>query len=389
MKAKQIYLLLSLLVLTTVPFIVSASQYRWKSKEQSKLVDNQKQNRMFTIQDTGRQSITFILGDDEKGAKPYYSLAFDYYRTDKFARTENINNTCRSLSEVRDYLRDNPPGNGRPWGLIHLVSHGNEWYGLSVPVEPGSKRSSTDRLDEFVNEGKFESLSDQLIDDSTEIFLHGCGLGNDQELLQVVSKAFGGKGKRPLVTASKLKEYYFSMGHPNQQKRIQLYYAQTWKIYYQFKSRPDNETLKQEFAQRYPEEKVDWEEALKYTNPAVPSDVFHYEVNIPVYYTVKYASKDSLPDLSSDEKKLKFIKSQKKFAGLIGKSKIPFEKFTWTTKRIYVTDDKNKKQPAISITGWCTVLCVVKPLIMENQNSGWTSRPYYPAKTDTTYFGIS
>lgn len=383
MVSKLIYRSLPILVLVAMAVIIFLNNDKGNKMNNSKLSNNS------DLINSQRESITFILDEDEKGAKPYYSLAFDYYKTDKHARTENIVSSCRSLSEVRDYLKDNPPGNGRPWGLVNLVTHGNEWYGMHVPVKPGSKRSSAERLTEYVDSGKFESLSDYIIDDSTEIFLHGCGLGVDQELLKIVAKAFGGKGKRPMVVASKLKEYYFSVRTSNNVMKTQLYYANTWKVYYPFKKRPDNETLKQELIKLYPSEKLNWDDALKYTSPAVPSDVFHYEVNVPVYYSVKYNSMDSIPDLSSDDKKIKFIKSQKKFAGLIGKSKIPFEKFQWTTRRIYVKDEKNNKKPAISITGWCTVLCIVEPLIIEKNSSSLYTNPFFPAKTDTTYFGIN
>jgi len=388
MKAKRIYRILAVIALITVPMVFSLSRADKNIAEQNNSKMNNNQSKSFFAEDSNRESITFILGEDQKDSKPYYSLAFDYYKTDKFARTEYIVNSCRSLSEVRDYLRDNPPGNGQPWGLINLVSHGNEWYGMSVSVTPESKRSSTERITEFVNTGKFAALSDSLVDDSTEIFLHGCGLGNDKGLLKIVAKAFGGKGKRPIVRASKLKEYYSSVRNADAILTSQLFYAKTWSVYYKMKERPDDEMLTQEFLKLFPNEKINWSAALTHTNPVTPGDVFHYTINVPVYYMKQYKSVDSLPDLSTEEKKISWINSQKVLNDIIAKSKIPVDKFKWTTKKIYIEDENKKKKPAISVTGWCTVLCVVKPLITEKNSATCDATPYLPSKSDTIYFGI-
>lgn len=345
------------------------------------------QNEDTVLRNNGRMSITFILGEDKKESKPYYALAFDYYKSDKIARTEYIIDTCRSLKSVRDYLNDNPPANGRPWGLINLVSHGNEWYGMSVPVAPNSKRSTTERIEEYINNGKFTPVTDSLVDDSTEVFLHGCGLGNDSDLLKIISKAFGGNDKRPVVTASKLKEYYFSIRNSDRVLKSQLYYAKTWEVYYKFKNKPGDNELISEFQKKYPSDTVNWSAAIKNTDPSTPGDMFYYTINVPVYYMKQYNSADSLPILSTEEKKIKWINSQKTLMDIIRKSKIPVEKFKWTTQKIYVADEKGKNKPAIHVTGWCTVLCVVKPLIANNMAANKTT-PFCPVKTDTTYFGM-
>jgi len=335
-----------------------------------------------------RESITFILGEDKKGSTPYYSLAFDYYTSDKSTHTEKIITTCRSLTEVRDYLRQNPPANGLPWGLVNLVSHGNEWFGMSVPVAPGSKRSSTERITEYVNTGKFASLSDSLIDDSTEIYLHGCGLGKDHDLLKIIAKAFGGTGKRPVVRASKLKEYYSSLHNGEKVLKSQLYFAKTWNVYYKYKCRPDDSLLRKEFRELYPNDSIDWDAALSHTNSLIPGDVFHYTINVPVYYTAQYSSPDSLPDLSNEKKKIKWISGQKTLTDIIAKSKIPVEKFKWSTQKVFIADEKNIKKPAINVSGMCTVLCIVKPLLQEKSILADKDKPYFPAKSDTAYFGI-
>ena len=156
MKTKRVYRIVIVLAIIAVSLIFFLSRNGRSSQAQSENKKNMESNSKPVYSgNSKRQNITFILGEDKKESTPYYSLALDYYSNDKFARTEYINNSCRSLSEVRDYLRNNPPGNGLPWGIVNLISHGNEWYGMSVPVAPGSKRSSTERITEYVNDGKF------------------------------------------------------------------------------------------------------------------------------------------------------------------------------------------------------------------------------------------
>ncbi len=142
-----------------------------------------------------------------------------------------------------------------------------------------------------------------MIDDSTEIFLHGCGPGNDHELLKIVSKAFGGNDKRPVVTASKLKEYYSSIRNSDKVLKNQLFYAETWDVYYKFKNKPGNKELKQEFEKLYPNVTINWDNALSRTSPVAPRGVYYYTINVPVFYMKQYDTGDSLPDLSTEEKK--------------------------------------------------------------------------------------
>src|SRR5690606_41566138 len=51
--------------------------------------------------------------------------------------------------------------------------------GLSVRISPGvAGRSTTDRINEAVDARVFEPYNDSVVDCETEIFLHGCGLGD-------------------------------------------------------------------------------------------------------------------------------------------------------------------------------------------------------------------
>lgn len=346
-------------------------------------IRNVKQNAYpkFEKKDSTRQNITFILGEDRPGGTPYYSLAVRYYTTNENAKTEFIITHCKSLLEVRNYLAFNPPTNGNPWGIVNLISHGNEWSGMSVPIAPDAKRSSSKRIHEYISEGKFPCVSDEILDNSSELFLHGCGLGNDQELLLAIADAFGGDGEKPNVIASRLKEYYFQNGSDNS---IQLYYAQTWSTSYKFKKRPEFNLLVDEFKQTFSNESINWNDALKYANPISPTDVFHYTINVPVYYDAIYDLESGHPNISTQDEVVKFVKKQNGLKELVQKSNLLIDRFIWNSQRIYIKDELGKSKPAIKLNGWTTVISVVKPLYKQNDNK---IEPYYPTKHDTTYFG--
>jgi len=88
-----------------------------------------------------RSSITFILGKDEPGRNPYYKLADQYYRMSSSDKTEYVVDNLNNLLDVRNYLTRHRPSDGRPWGLINLVSHGNEFIDLAFYISRTGKMS--------------------------------------------------------------------------------------------------------------------------------------------------------------------------------------------------------------------------------------------------------
>ncbi|MBO7576802.1 MAG: hypothetical protein J6T03_04970, partial [Bacteroidales bacterium] len=112
-----------------------------------------------TVADTAvalpRTSVTFIMGRDLSAYNPYYSLANQYYRLNPDDRTEFVVDSLTSLSQVFGWLSDNPSPDGRPYGLVNIVSHGNEFVDLQMTVTPGGPRTSVQSLR--------QALSDSLL----------------------------------------------------------------------------------------------------------------------------------------------------------------------------------------------------------------------------------
>jgi len=309
-----------------------------------------------------RESITFILGEDRDTENLYYTKAYDYYCYNPEGRTDQIVTDCRSLLEVRDFLMTNPPSKGEPWGLINLVSHGNQWVGLSVPVVPGARRTTADQLIDLIKDDVFKELPDSIIDSDSEINIRACGVGNDSELLKAVSLAFGGVINKPQTKASMCFEYYTSERSNGIVTGSSRCEAQTWFTCYKKGYRPDDRILLRRLKNLYPNANIKWKDALSRESPRWTGDIYHYTFEVPVLWVVKYEDNDTLPDISTNDMKIKWVREQTDLMRTLKKIKIEPEKFNWWFRKIYCKNEDGTRSPAIWAKGYCTILCVLKPL---------------------------
>lgn len=319
---------------------------------------------------TARENITFILGEDREADNPYYDEATNYYRYNEKGKTEHVITSCRSLLEVRNYLAKNAPSNNQPWGLVNLVSHGNQWLGLSVRVVPEGKRSTPENIMESIDNSTFKPLPSYILDEESILYVHGCGIGNNPEILKSIGKAFGGKDTLPKVQASVLFEYYSSIKYNEVVIESQRYFAKVWHTNYKKGYRPENTVLSRRLKQEYPESTIDWQDALSREQPRWDGDIYHYTFEIPVKWVFPYPDKDSLPDLSSHPKQLEWIRYQDEIMETLKKIEIPEEKFNWWFRNVYVANEDGSRSPAIWLKGYSTILCVIQPVIEdENDNN--------------------
>lgn len=331
-----------------------------------------------------RENITFILGEDNNIDNPYYRKAEKYYKTNPGNRTEYVITSCRSLVEVRNYLAGNAPSNGLPWGRIHLVSHGNRWQGLGVPVTPQSGRSTAERIKQASDEGLLTEIDDKLLDDKSQIFIHGCGIGNNTGLLKNMANAFGGSGEQPGIIASRLFEIY-SSGKDGISNR---FFAKQWFAFYKTGYRPGDIRLARQLKKRYPGDSINWRDALSRTAPEGNGEVYHITFNIPVKWIVVYPYRDSVPDISTAKQKKNWIQGQTKLTQAIAEIGIPPGMFHWRFRNIRLRAKNGAFIPAIRAKGYCTVLCVLKPLVSGNHKGNTHCLPFKPDENDTAYFGI-
>ncbi len=333
-----------------------------------------------------RESITFILGDDASD-NTFYQEAARYYTVNNDDRTEYVVGICRSLKEVRNYLCAHPPTNNLPWGQINLVTHGNQWLGLSVRVLPGKYRSTVGNMEMVMRQGLFSPLPDNVIDSFSEINVHGCGVGHNKLLLDAIGKVFCSNTHKPLVRASLFFENYSSANYAGNISESNRYFTKAFFAYYKKGYRLGDIKLSRQLSQRYPDADIYWRDVLKRTKPRWPGDSFHYTFNVPVKWIVIYENKESIPDISSDEKKQQWLQEQDDLMSVIESTEIPMEKFSWNIKPIKYELDNGQLTPAIRAKGYTTILCILCPIVSE-QESLISEKPFVPELNDTNYYYV-
>ncbi|MCX6256604.1 MAG: hypothetical protein NTW49_01675 [Bacteroidia bacterium] len=332
-----------------------------------------------------RTSVTFILGKDVGVSNPYYSLANLYYRMSVEDKTEIVIDTIFSLLGVRNYLEKNPPKDGRPWGLINLVSHGNEFIDLSVNVYPDGPRSSAESMMKSIKDSIFKPLSKNIVDPQTLIYLHGCAVGQNKELLKSIGLAFGGYVNPIQVKASKLFEYYsFSSGNNNPQM-IRHYFARVWYAYYNYDSIPDETRLVSQLCSAYPFDYENWHEAVGRQYQTNPSEIYHITFCVPVIWEDFYERKESLPVLNSKPKQAIWFSKNFDFKKLIKKTGVPMNYFNIRYYTATYQSDSTVYY-SLKVKARAGVMCLIKPLINKVDNSLMIYEPYLPDQNDTDYF---
>jgi len=358
-------------------------------KKQGTVASQPKHEKVIVALDTmPRTSITFILGKDDNSRNPYYSLANIYYRINKTDKTEVVIDTISSLLDVRNYLIKNPPKNGRPWGLINLVSHGNEFIDLTVKVAPNGARTSSQSLFEAIRDTVFRPLDSTIVDAKSFIYLHGCAVGNNTELLRMLGIAFGGT-KRPVpVKATKLFEYYGYVSNNRNPQAIRRYVAKVWYAFHNADSFPPEAKLIQQLRIRYPKEKINWAEAIRRQFPSSPAEIYHIRLIVPVIWDDFYKRSELRPVLNTSAKQAQWLAGKPEFLALIKKTKIPYNFFNIKYFNAEFKTE-NGNYYAVRAKARAGVVCLIKPLLATIDSLRKRLEPFYPQPDDTICFGFS
>lgn len=360
----------------------------FENKKQEKSAQEElKGQDSFDTDTVPRTSITFILGKDNNTANPYYSLANLYYRLSDSEKTEIVIDTVFSLLDVRNYLADNRPKNGRPWGLINLVAHGNEFIDLGVFTTPTGKRVSEESLRKAIADSVIKPLDSLTADKKTLFHLHGCAVGNNTVLLKLLGIAFGGSRTPARVKASKLFEYYAYVSQNKNPQMIRHYYARVWYAYYKADSLPAETALAEQLNTRYPNDSVDWMDAIHRQYPSNPSEAYHMNLKIPVVWEDFYGSKDQLPDLGTKAKQAKWLENKTEFLALMKKTGIPRDYFNIKFYRL-VYDRADGTVYSNKIKAKAGVICIIKPMLKKDDSQNMTYLPFIPSPGDSMYFGF-
>lgn len=152
---------------------------------------------------------------------------------------------------------------------------------MAIPVmplqpgqDPGVHQANPRNLRAAIDAGDFAALSDAVVDVRTTLRIRGCALGRSQEMLTLLSQAFGGEeAQRPAVRAPKhLQAYEFGPntwhpGRANPPSFSDEYFVEFWFVGFPEGQRPPDAQLIAQFTAAFPDAGVDWRDALRRTGP--------------------------------------------------------------------------------------------------------------------------
>jgi hypothetical protein len=334
-----------------------------------------------------RESITFILGEDKDTKNPYYAEATKYYKNNPEGKTTYLETKCRSLQEVRKFLVKHAPANNLPWGIINLVSHGDQWLGLSVKVTSDSKRTTPERLQEYIEKGIFTLLPDSIIDHQTEIVIRACGVGDNPEFIESFVSVFRTKNFSPEIKAPRLFEFYSTEKNKKGKSESRQYLTKAWMVTYKRDQKPGNILICNMLHNKYPDSGIRWEDALTREQPRFAGDTYHYIFTVPVNFVINAPNVDSIPDLANPDKMMQWIHQQSDITVKLKKIQVPADQFSWNFKKGIARDKTGKRIPAIMVKGYCTILCVLKPLVDETSVSKVSDTAWYYSVGGMDYGG--
>ncbi len=298
--------------------------------------------KVFKTLETTTASIVFIAGFDE-GDNTYYTNAKNYFKNQGLKVIDNL----FSLAEIITYLNQNSE---KVYDKIHIVSHSNAWLGMSLKTSKNGERITVESIFEERENNRISTLKYGIVDQSKIIF-HSCGLGENKALLEQLKQVFTiNNVLKPTVIASSFFNVFGGKyaGH---------YLAKPYYGYYPTAESPGPIALSKDFKASYPNQKIDWFTALKTRKEASLGEPYSYKFNIPVEWEFTFDDPSEIPILKDRDAIMDWVSEDSEMASTLLALQIPMEKYRWRSKI---------KGNTLYIKGKTTVLCVLKPIVEEN-----------------------
>lgn len=287
--------------------------------------------------------LVFIAGFDE-GDNTYYTNAKNYFSNENYQVIDNLS----SLAEIQNWLRLHY--DFKLYGDIHIVSHSNPWRGLSMKTSAIGERITAATLAEALHTKEIIPLASNFLVENAKIIFHSCGLGSNKTLLASLKKAFTQDATIQIYAS----ELFTVFGG----KYAAHYLAKTYYGYYPTAHSPGPRALANDFKQRYPNIKADWETVLKTRAEQLPGELYTYRFNIPVAWEFEFEEASDIPNFENKQEIMDWISENEDLANVIKEFKIPIEKFRWLAKI---------RGNTLFIKGKTTVLCVMQPVMKSNK----------------------
>jgi len=313
-----------------------------------------------------RESVTFLLGEDEDPSRPMYRVAASFFAKDPQERTDHVITTARSLEEVRDYLDHHAPTNQLPWGLVNLVVHGSRWGQMDVPVAKGG---TPVREEELSHRGALElaPLPSSLLDDHSEIRVHACGLGEDVDVLRGLSRLFRNReGQTPRVRGTRLYTCFQTGEGPGDAPKRFL--VRNWQTTFRPGDRPTNAELLRRFRRLPQAPALDVEAALNRRVAHGAGDAFSVETPIQFQWTLVLGPGSEVPMLGGQRRLLAWLHGREEFRQRLMARSLSLDQLHWEARAITYRLN-GQDYPALQVLGLGRVLHLLQ--WVEDEAAQW------------------
>jgi hypothetical protein len=327
-----------------------------------------------------RETVTFIFGPDDDTEHPLTSLVRAYYRDDPLERTDRVVADLGSLLEALDYLRNQPPANGQPWGIVNIVAHSNDNGILSVPLQRGEDAISPERLSRAIRDKLLSPLPRTILDEQSEIRLIGCALGRSTRLLRLMSKALGRRrGHRPPISSSL---FYTSFGSVS--GHVFRCLARACTVPMRISESVDDPQVNQRIRPCVREIGPDVQAVSRRTRPRFMGDSYRHVAEGSFRWLAVFPVPTEPPRIETAYQRDRWLSGDPDFRRYLAMNRIPWEPDQWTVTPSTTAGHDRVDGPSITVRGAVKKLFLVKPLVREDPSGEIV--PLSPSWRDTSYY---
>ncbi len=332
------------------------------------------------LENSPRGTITFIFGSDTDPAHPLCSLAETYYRQDTSERTDRVITDRNSLLEALDYLTRNPPANGKPWGVINLVGHGNDMGVMEIPLQAGGDKTTASTLSDAIQDGVLKPVPPGILDEHSEIRLIGCCLGKDVQLLELLSKGLGHtRGHRPLVRSSICFTSFESISG-----KVVRCLAEGWSLALKASEIAIDGRIAERFRSNFHKAHLEWTDILSRTRPRFVGDSYCHQAEGSFQWRAIFTWSRDMPKVESSDQRDRWLRNDLDFRRYTVANGIPWEPDQWKIISNPIRAPDGMERPSILVSGSLRKLYVIKPLF--EQTTPGELHPLQPSWEDPRYF---
>jgi hypothetical protein len=291
-----------------------------------------------------RTSITFIMNEDKNGSNTFYKNATYYYNMHPSEKSDIVQHSCRTLEEVIEYL--NHGEKAIKYKVINIVCHGNAWQGLAVPINGKYGRASLPNLTNAYKKNNIPALCSHQIDQQTKINIVSCGIGQNNDLVEIIGKILScpAKKNKPIIN---LESDYVNFTD-KLEMRLSSFYFVTSKYDYE-----DPKNIASKLRKKYDSTPIEWERAYETFHTSERNIPYKHCFRMMVEWNFFFDKKNMMPVLTSDTAIRQWLETQPEPSNELAQMQLTKEDFMWHC--FSHSDEKN----GIKIKGYSMVAGVM------------------------------